>query len=747
MKSPKTPSILYVATFPPRECGIATFTQDLTNAIDKEFNPGIKSKILAVNDNGTSIYNYPRKVCLQINDTDMVDYLNRANEINRLPHIKIVNIQHEYGIFGGDWGNYLLPFLELLKKPVITTFHTVLPKPKDIVRKITAAIGEKSAGIVVMTHAAARLLEKEYGVKKHKITVIPHGVHHVPFPLKSRAKKKLLLSGRFVLSTFGMLNRDKGIEYAIEALPEVVREYPNLLYLVIGATHPVVRRQEGEVYRNKLRRLVHKLKLNENVKFYNKYVELSELIDYLKATDIYISPTLNPQQAVSGTISYALSCACPIIATANQYAKDTITPERGALVRFKNARDIRDALLNMLKDKKKREELKKNAYYYSRHMTWQNVALAYFKQYNQYAKIVPHRKDTYPEINLDHIRTLTDRFGMIQFANHTKPDIHSGYCLDDNARALLTTAILCRRQSVKSVFRLIEIYFNYLKHSQKTNGKFYYFLNHNRFPIEGESEDSFGRAVWALGFIANNDKLPETNRAKAKSMLKKTFRYYPEMISLRAMSFIIIGLSYFPQGKNEPLSAADRKLAEDAAAAIKKLADKLLRRYHKQLERPDAKDWFWFEDCLTYSNYKLPEALLSAYRVTGQKEYLKIAESSLAFLAPISFGHDYFSPIGQDGWFFRNGKRSYFDQQPEDTSSAVEALASAYRITGKKNYADKAKIAFEWFLGKNHLNQMVYDEATGGSYDGLGKYSINFNQGAESTISYLMARLAIDEIK
>ncbi|MFH1661668.1 MAG: glycosyltransferase family 4 protein [Candidatus Falkowbacteria bacterium] len=580
MKKFKSPCILYVSSFPPRECGIATFTQDLTNAIDKEFNPEIKSKLIAINDNGTSIYNYPKKVMKQINETDMEDYLNRANEINKSSNIKLVNIQHEYGLFGGEWGDYLLPFLEILKKPIITTFHTVLPSPKEKVKKITRAITEKSDGIVVMTKSSAELLDKVYGADKSKISIIPHGVHNIKFPSKKRAKKKLNLSDRIVLSTFGMLNRDKGIEYAIKALPEIVKEYPNVLYLILGATHPVVRRGEGEEYRNKLKKLIMKLGLKENVKFYNKYLTLEELIEYLKATDIYISPTLNPLQAVSGTISYAMSCACPIIATANQYARDVIDDGRGVLVRFRNHRDIRRALFDFLKDKKHRKEIGKNCYFYSRHMTWQNVALSYFKTFNNIAKIQPREKDRLPTINLNHIRTLTDKFGVIQFASHTKPDIHSGYCVDDNARILFGCAMRYKKDRKKSLLNLIEIYLNFIEFAQSPNGKFCNFVNYNKtHNIKDESEDSFGRAIWAVGYIMASNHIPDDFRKKAKAIFNKAEKWILKIKSLRAIAFSIIGLCYMYE-KNH-----DKKILE----FIIRLADKLNKSYSEQVEKDKEK--------------------------------------------------------------------------------------------------------------------------------------------------------------
>lgn len=747
MNKSKTPSILYVSSYPPRECGIATFTKHLTEAIDKEYAPELKSRIMAINDNGTSIYLYSKKVQYKLQETRLPDYIELANDINRQPDIKLVNIQHEYGLFGGEWGDYLLMFLELVKKPVVMTCHTVLPNPKAKVVELTKAIGEKADGIIVMTKTAARLLVKKYGVPKSKISVIPHGVDHIPFPFKTRAKAKVDMQGKIVLSTFGMLNRDKGIEYAIEALPEVVAKYPNVVYLVLGATHPVIRKQEGEKYRNFLKRTVKKFKMEDNVKFYDKYLTDEEKIDYLKATDIYISPTLNPRQSVSGTISEALSCACPIIATKNQYAKDVIDDGRGFLVDFRNSVQIRDALFKMLDDKSMREEMKKNAYFYSRHMTWQNVAMNYFEAFNKFAKIVPRRQDKMPPINLSHIRNLTDNEGMIQFANHTKPDPYSGYCVDDNTRALLGCALYHDLKPHANIMKLMQIYFNFLKKAQKSNGKFYNFIGyHKNHSDMGESEDSYGRAMWAMGYLMASQQAPDDMKKTARNLWNRSIKWAEELESLRAISFTILGLGHMIE---LAIRSNNIKDEDKYRALVKRLADKLVKHYQKTSAPlpEDIKPWHWFENFLTYSNFKMPEALFRAYQITKNKTYLQIAEESMKFLTDITIESGYFAPIGQDGWYFRNKERAYFDQQPEDASSAVEGLVSAYKATGKKIYADQARLCFNWFLGKNYLSQMIYDEATGGCYDGMGRNSINFNQGAESTISYFLARLAIETIK
>ena len=423
--------------------------------------------------------------------------------------------------------------------------HTVLPKPEERLKKITERIADKAAGIVVMTASSAALLQKSYGVKKSKIYVIPHGVHHISFPSKAASKNKLKLKDKIIISTFGMLNRDKGIEYAIRALPEIVLKYPNLLYLVLGATHPAVRKEEGERYRNKLKKLTDRLKLKKYVKFYDKYLALPELIEYLKATDIYVSPSLNPVQAVSGTLSYALACACPVISTASRYAKETISSQRGVLVGFRNSLAIKTALLKILASQETIKKMKKNAYFFSRRMTWQNVALQYFKTFNNFAKIAPREKNKLPPINLTHLKNLTDNFGIIQFAKHTKPDIDSGYCLDDNARAMLAALMIYRNQPNQKTLDLINIYLQFIKFVQKSDGLFYNFVtSHKIITDKSLSDDSFGRAIWALGYLFTAADLPQGIIKQARAIFNKAGRNFSKLKSCRAIAFSVIGLAY-----------------------------------------------------------------------------------------------------------------------------------------------------------------------------------------------------------
>lgn len=382
----KSLEIVYMGTFPPRECGIATFTMDLTRAIDKKFSPLIKSKILAMNDNSTATYNYPQNVMLNIDDNDISEYINAAKKINKIDSIKLVNIQHEFGIFGGKYKDYLNAFLDAIKKPVVITFHSVLPKPDKKLKKVVRQIAKKSSCIVVMTKNVVGILRKDYGIKT-PIEVIPHGIPDISFGSNAKEKKKIGYKDRIILLTFGMLNAGKGCEQVIDALPKLTKKFPNLLYLIVGETHPIVRQDEGEKYRNFLKNKIKKLGLQKNVKFYNKYVKLSEIVKYLKAADIYICSNSDPNQAVSGTLAYAMGCGRAVISTPFLHAIEAVSPERGILVDFNNPKSFENAIMKLLSDPKLKEKMEKNAYSYTRQMIWSNVALSTIKVFKKYAKL------------------------------------------------------------------------------------------------------------------------------------------------------------------------------------------------------------------------------------------------------------------------------------------------------------------------------------------------------------------------
>lgn len=732
MNRVKVNNVLYISTFPPRECGIATFTRDLSTAFDKLFNPVTKSIVAALNDNPMSFYNYPSKVWNSLSANRLEEYVHLAEKINRNPKIKVVNVQHEFGIFGGDWGDYLIPLLQALKKPAIVTFHSVLSSPDKHLKRTVQLIASNVAAIVVMNERSKNILKTDYNVPKSKIHLIPHGIPSTIFESSREIKKKLGLQNKTVLSTFGMISRDKGIEYAIRALPRVVKRFPNVVYLVIGATHPVVRRGEGEEYRNFLLQEVERLGLKQHVRFYNKYLSLDEIINYLKATDLYIYPVTNPKQSVSGSLSYALGCGRAAVVTPTEYSKHMVKNEvNGLFVKFKNPSSIARAILRILDDEKWLKSMHIEAYESTRYMTWPNVARQYFKLYRKFAAF-QSEENKLPKLKLDHLIRLTDDFGVLHHARYSRPEKRFGYSLDDNARALIVVQKYYSHTSDQKALLLIDRYLNFIKFTQRPSGRFTSIINSKRLKEPGTSEDVLGRAIGALGYALSDKNLPKDVQKKAKQIFCKALKALNTINSPRAIAFAMIGFYHYV--KTHP--------TKRYLSIFKRLANNQLKYYKKTA----SYDWQWFEDRLTYSNSKLPESLYLAYDLLGGKKYLGAAEASLGFLTRITFEPNHYSPIGQTGWYLRGKRRSYFDQQPEDVASMVETKITAYKITGNKEHLEDAYKAFRWFLGYNHLNQTVYDEITGGCHDGLGKTAMNLNQGAESTISYLLARLAFEEL-
>ena len=728
---PATSKICFLSTYPPKECGIATFTQDLSAAMNLKFNPRLKSQIIALNDDA-SFYNYNKNVVMEINKDDIDDYINKAKEINQSKDIKLICIQHEFGIFGGEGGNHLIPFLELIEKPVVVTFHSVLPNPDKARKRIVKSLCEKSSAVVVMAKKAIEILKNDYKIKEDKLHFIPHGIPSVPFIPQETLKTKLHLNNKIILSTFGLLSKGKGIEYMIRALPELVKKHPNILYLIIGETHPVVRKEEGEKYRKELMQEIEKLGLKNNVKFYNKYLTLQEIIDCLLATDIYVCTNLDKNQIVSGTLSYAMGCGRTIVSTPIEYAKEFLAKDRGVITEEKSPESYTQKIDEILSNPEFKRTIERNAYTYTRPMTWANVAINYLKVFNKALKLKDEIIDEFPEIKLDHIINMTNDFGMIQFANNTTPDITSGYTIDDNSRALIAAILHAKIFNSQESTNLAKTYLNFIEHCQDRNGNFQNNIENKNEIIDSHSEDSLGRTIWALGYTINKSDNPEQIH-KAETLLEKSLNTLGKITSPRAIAFSIIGLYHY-----------NKKIPKDKTLTlIKTLANFLTKCYKREC----SEDWCWFEEILSYSNSKLPEALYLAYETTKNKEYLEIAEKSLNFLTELIFIEDKLCLIGQNGWCKKNGKRAFFDQQPVDASSLVHTFLTAHAITNKQEYYEKAIISFNWFFGKNHLNQIVYDEETGGCFDGLGEHSLNLNQGAESTLSYLTARLFIEEAK
>ena len=732
MKSGEKYNILFLGTFPPRECGIATFTRDISDAVAKRFSPRINIKIAAMNRNTVNIYNYPKKVILQIDDADINDYINAAKKINKMKNIKAVSIQHEFGIFGGEQGSYLIAFLESLEKPCVITFHSVIPEPNKNLKRVVQALAKKSDAFMVMTKKAREVLREHYDIKS-QIYVVHHGVPTVDFEPPIKEKKKLGLQDKFVLSSFGLLGPGKGYEFVIESLPNVVKQFPNLLYLIAGETHPVIRKNEGEKYRNSLERKIKKLGLQKNVKFYNKYMTLKEIITYLKASDIYISASLNPNQASSGTLVYALSCGRPVISTPFMHAEEAVTEDRGRLTKFKDSKSFETAILEVLSDNKLRNTMSRKAFEYTRQMLWPNVSIAYERILNRHAKLALGSEPKLPNINLNHMLNLTDDFGIIQFASSKNPDLNSGYTTDDNARALISTCMDYKISKNLSRLDLIKTYLNFLKFVQQPDGRFLNYVSKERVVNSKDwTDDAHGRALWSLGFLLSIKRIPSDIKDTALTLFNAGLPFTEDVRSPRALAFSLIGLYHynltFPSEKN-----------------VKKI-EKIASFLENLFTDSATKKWVWFEPVLSYSNSKLSEAMLYAYLTTKKKKYLTIGLQSLNFLINVNFEDNMFASVGQNGWYKKEGNRAYFDQQPVDTTSMVQTLMLAHKITNKDSYRKKALNAFEWFLGKNMLKQVVYNESTGGCFDGLGASAVNINQGAESTVSYLIARLSFNNL-
>lgn len=731
--------IVYVSTFPPRECGIATFTQDLTSSIDRLYAPTIDSKIVAMNIQTISKYYYPRKVIFQIDQSHPKDYLQTANKINKTKRIKLVNIQHEFGIFGGDHGSYLIKFLEECKKPAVITFHTVLPSPNKELRDTVQTLAKLSKAVIVMTNRSKDILVEEYGLEEERIHVIPHGIHPVIYRSSEKAKSGLGLSKKTVLSTFGLLSKDKGIEYVLDALPEVIKEFPDLYYLIIGATHPVVRKEEGETYRNFLMQKVYDLGLTNHVRFYDKYLEINNLLEFLQATDVYISTSLNPNQAVSGTLSYALGTGRPIISTAFAQAKEHINNDVGILVDFRNPEAYKNAVLNLLRDPNRRVQMSKNAYFQTRQMTWPNIALSYMRNFSRYVPELQEEKKNLPEIKLSHLVRMTDNFGIIQFADVTTPDLASGYTIDDNSRALSFVASYYQKHRKPIALKLLKTYLQFIEHAIKPDGTFENYILYDR-TIDMKShreenlDDANARTLCALMQISTQSQIPKRFKEKSRRLFENNLNR--DFTSPRAAAFFARGLYYLlSSGK------INNKNGTDIQSIMKRHCDRLIDLY----ENRPSPEWEWFENYLTYCNSILPEALLLGYKVLGDKKYLRVGKKTLDFLIKQTFHNEIYMPIGQKGWYTRNSNRVYFDQQPEDVSSMVQTLKIMHTISKNSEYKRLMCKTFYWFLGDNILGQFVYDTQTGGCYDGIGEKYVNINQGAESTISYLLARLAVEE--
>ncbi|MBU1117930.1 glycosyltransferase [Patescibacteria group bacterium] len=721
-------SVVCLTTYPPRECGIATFSQDFLSSIRKIY-PKARIRIAALNKKGIETPKYPREVCWQLDQDNPKDFLELARELNKEEDTFVV-IQHEYGIYGGENGANLMEFMDNYENNVFTIFHTVLPKPTDSLREITQRIIDKSTMVQVFTNNSKMILDSLYKTEKDQVVFVPHGIHPVVFRRPEVSKPRHNLDERTVLTTFGMLSRSKGIEYFIKALPEIVNRYPEVIYLVIGATHPVVKKEEGESYREELEALVEKLGLKNHVRFVNKYLPTEEILSFLQATDIYISTSTSPDQAVSGTFSYALGTGRAIVSTAFRQAKNIITRKIGRLVPICDSGAYAKAVLELLDKQDLLPRMNQAAYRLSRGMLWSNIGYDYMYFFEKYSKT---KWSFLPKISLKHLEKMTDKNGLLQFSKFSNPLPESGYTLDDNARAIIACIKIGDREIKRrdELKKMIQKYLNLTESCRGLNGAYVNYLIGDNLDVSNQNtkedfQDSLGRLAWCFGELSSCEWIDEEVKSKSRSKMFKLIKEQIKLDHIRAVSFSIMGITAGETNGKE-------------FEVVSKLSKKICDSY----DLHSGDDWWWYEAELKYANGIIPLSLLKAGEILKCEKCLETAFKSLEFLRDECFFDVVYVPIGQEHWYKKGGKRSLFDQQPEDPTSSVMAFMEAYRISGDAKWSEVAMRCFSWFLGNNILGKRLYNDVNASCYDGLNPEGVNLNQGAESLVSYLIARTAI----
>jgi glycosyltransferase involved in cell wall biosynthesis len=731
------PEILFITSYPPRECGIATYSQDLVIALNNKFENSFTISICALESDEVSLV-YDEEVKYILNTDCRLAYLGLARLINDDDNIKVVMIEHEFGLFKNREADFI-NFLKILTKPIVICFHTVLPHPNEALRALVKNIAKYAQSIIVMTNTSASLLKKDYAIPNSKIEVIAHGTHLISHGDKTLLKQKYNFSNRKILSTFGLLGAGKSIETTLHALPAIIKKHKDVLFLILGKTHPSIYKNEGEKYRTYLQEKVVELKLQKHVQFVNTYLQLPILLEYLQMTDVYLFTSKDPHQAVSGTFSYALSCGCTIVSTPIPHALEVLKNNTGIIVEFENHTQVSSAVINLLNDEVLRNQISLNGLHVISATAWENAAIEHAILFEKCSgsNIPLHYK--IPPINLKHLNKLTTEFGIIQFAKINQPDIESGYTLDDNARAMVATCQYLELYKNDDYIDQVAIYLSFIKYCFQQDGNFLNYVNEDKLFTtqnnETNLEDSNGRAVWALGYlISMEDYFPDYIIEDAILLFKKATIKLNKLHSTRAMAFAIKGLYY----SNATYPSTNNILL------VKELANRLVQMYRHESETK----WQWFESYLTYGNSILPEAMLCAYMATGELVYKEIAKSSFDFLLSKTFTEKSISVISNKGWLQKNeaiGEVVKGGEQAIDVAYTIMALHKFYVCFEDEVYHKKMGIAFSWFLGNNHLQQIIYNPCTGGCYDGLEDNYVNLNQGAESTVSYLMARLTLEK--
>jgi glycosyltransferase involved in cell wall biosynthesis len=741
MSSPLPDTIAFLGGFLPRLCGIATFTHDLCEAIATEA-PSSQCFVCAVNDTAEA-YEYPLRVRFEIDEKNLDSYRRAADFLN-FNNAGVLCLQHEFGIFGGAAGGHVVALLKEVRMPVVTTLHTLLREPDVDQRRVMDGLVRQSERLVVMADKGAEILQTVYGVPNNKIDVIPHGIPDMPSIDSGVYKTQFGVEGRTVLLTFGLLGPGKGIEYVIKALPEIIQRHPEVVYLVLGATHPHLVAREGESYRQSLERLTEDLGVKDHVIFYNRFVSLDDLKEFIGATDIYITPYLNEAQITSGTLAYVFGAGKAVVSTPYWHAQELLAGDRGTLVPFRDAPAIAEAVCAYLTDAERFHRTRETAYAMGRGMIWPAAARRYldsFQRAREHQRIVPRtafagwtvaaRPFELPRFNIEHVVRMSDDTGILQHATFNVPNFGEGYCTDDNARAFILCTLMGELNGTvpsADIDRLAKSYLAFLAAAfNEQSNRFRNFMSFDRKWLEeAGSEDSHARAIWAVGCGAGRSRNPGHRKLSAR-LLQQSASVVTTFSSPRAWAFALLGIHEFL--KSTPGIT-------EMEVVRRTLTDHLLRLWNGFA----TDDWPWFEPIAAYDNARLCQALIESGQYLHDPEALRIGIKSLSWLVSLQKtqpGH--FRPIGSNGFYAKGGARADFDQQPVEAQAMIAACLAASRATGVRAWADEAKRTFEWFLGRNDLGQPLYDPGSGGCGDGLHSDRVNENQGAESTLAFLLS--------
>ena len=734
--------IIFIGTYPPEKCGIGTFTYNLRNAIEQVTagNEAYSTSVVAISSNPHE-YDYPEEVKFTIDKNNLKHYEEAAHFINR--NADVFFIQHEFGIFGGDHGIFILSLLAKLKVPMVVTFHTILNKPTKGQMSVMTAISKRASKIFVMSNMAVDFLEHIYKVESDKIAKIEHGVP--VFDLLSRDQLRRLtgFDGKRVMLTFGLLSRNKGLEVAIKALPRVVKKFPDVEYVILGKTHPNVVKESGEEYRKYLKLLAKKLGVEKNVVFDDRYVTDRELIEMLTACDVYLTPYLNEEQITSGTLSYAVGVGAIVVSTPYWHAKELLSDQRGILFPFNDSEKLADELINLFENPALAESIHDAAATYGMQLAWPKIAqkhLSYFEKIDD--KNIPQYPKGFmtidiavvPKFNFKHLMRLTNNTGIFQHAKYDIPNLKEGYCIDDNSRALIMLVMARKFIKDSELTILLTKYLSFIHYMQKADGSFHNMLKYNFDYIpEKDSEDAFGRTLWSLGLLAGENRHLKGHGKLAKELFLDALPVVDSLQSIRGKANALIGLSLY--------AGIDEKKYDTVIGMVNKIADDMVAGFDAHI----SKNWHWFEDFMTYDNGILPLSLLHAYHVTNNKKYYEVARKSMHFLEKQTLKDGIFIPVGNEKWLFKNKVKSEYDQQPLEAMSMIMAYLMLYKANNNKEYLNNLFKTYLWFLGHNTQQTSLYIPRTGACYDGLTPNGVNENQGAESLLAYWISYFTVLE--